>query len=124
MTVEENRIRAWGKTQAYKAWKSGGGAGKAPFKGGGVSGPAVQPILADLETARANVVLNTAPTDVTATNALNAAITKLNALKSEDVTAIVALCNSAKANIALLTTAGDTAALADIANAKTQVSAL
>jgi hypothetical protein len=108
--------------KSYRVQAPGGGGTVTPPAGG--VGPAVQPILADLETARTNVILNSAPTDTLAQNALTAAITKLNALKGEDVSAIVAKCNSAKANITLLTGPGDAAALVDIADAKALTSAL
>ena len=95
---------------AYVPWEP---SGNVPGAGGSVSG-----VLADLETARTNVILNSAPTDTLAKNALDAAKTKLNALKGEIVAPIITQCDLAKTKIDLLSSQGDIDALAAIAEAK------
>lgn len=82
------------------------------------SGPNTGPILTDLNNAKVAAALHTALGRTNATTAFNAAKTKINALKSEVITAAIAACDAGIANLLLATNAGDDAA---IVNANTAI---
>lgn len=75
------------------------------------SGPNVGPILTNLASAKTAAALHTTQGRTDATTAFNAAKTKVNALRSEEITAAIAAIDAGIANIALATTPGDNAAI-------------